>query len=366
MSNNDKFVETLSSLIDKLNNVSRYKVTLDFVSRFPYLAGRILDAYKNKLITFRDDDVKEISDYAVKNTVKNLQIFLNLLVIHSSLEIRDRFKRILLTEDGIFGPKTADHLDRAYQAYPELKTIMPPSTLPNEVLFSKHFTDTKIFQEVFSPGSDSESDQQAKMEKFVVRNDMLEPIAYRQWTPNIGKERLTDTNRRFIVIHYTAGTSLDGAVNWLCNPVAKASAHLVIGRDGAVVQLADFTKPTWHAGASRYHAKNGLVYTGLNQYSIGIELVNPGPIDNKGRTVMNSKWDGDVEVHKVSYSDHMEWASYTPEQLNACFNVCQALFKAYPSIIEIVGHNYISPGRKIDPGPAFPLDSFKNWFTGRE
>ena len=37
---------------------------------------------------------------------------------------------------------------------------------------------------------------------------------------------------RFLVMHYTAGSSATSSVNWLLNPAAKASAHLVIGRDG--------------------------------------------------------------------------------------------------------------------------------------
>lgn len=63
-----------------------------------------------------------------------------------------------------------------------------------------------------------------------------------------------------IVLHNTAG-AFDGAVSWLCNPAAQASAHLVIGRKGQTACLVDFPKRAWHAGSSEWNA-----------CSIGIEL----------------------------------------------------------------------------------------------
>jgi hypothetical protein len=63
-----------------------------------------------------------------------------------------------------------------------------------------------------------------------------------------------------IVMHATAG-SFNGAVSWLCNPAARASAHLVISQSGKTAQLVPFAKKAWHAGNSRYNAN-----------SIGIEL----------------------------------------------------------------------------------------------
>ncbi len=41
----------------------------------------------------------------------------------------------------------------------------------------------------------------------------------------------------YLIMHYTAGPTLSGAVSWFQNPQAQASAHLVIDRDGSIVQL---------------------------------------------------------------------------------------------------------------------------------
>ena len=47
---------------------------------------------------------------------------------------------------------------------------------------------------------------------------------------------------KYLVIHYTAGRSAESSVNWFANPEAKASAHLVIGRDGSVTQQVPFNR----------------------------------------------------------------------------------------------------------------------------
>lgn len=63
-----------------------------------------------------------------------------------------------------------------------------------------------------------------------------------------------------IVLHNTAG-SFAGAVSWLCNPQARASAHLVVARDGRTAQIVGFDGKAWHAGNGR-----------INANSIGIEI----------------------------------------------------------------------------------------------
>src|SRR3954462_1180108 len=73
---------------------------------------------------------------------------------------------------------------------------------------------------------------------------------------------------QYLVMHYTAATSPNGSISWFQNPTAKASAHLLIDRDGHITQFAPFNIITWHAGVSQWNGINGL-----NSCSIGIELV---------------------------------------------------------------------------------------------
>lgn len=152
-----------------------------------------------------------------------------------------------------------------------------------------------------------------------IKNHTLENVPFKR-SPNVGGQIMPS----YIVVHYDAAPNATSAINWMVNPSSKVSAHLHIDRAGNVVQLVEFNKKAWHAGKSSWR---GL--TDLNNYSIGIELQNTGTQE------------------------------YTHLQLQALARVCKALVKSY-SINEIVGHSDIAPGRKIDPGPQFPMTWLRN------
>lgn len=178
-----------------------------------------------------------------------------------------------------------------------------------------------------------------------------------QKTPNTGGAFATDLPDT-LVIHFTGGRSAASSANWLCNPKAKASAHLVIGRDGHIYQLADFKTITWHAGRSSWAGRSGL-----NQYSIGVELDNAGRLEKREAGYFT--WFGhEIPPQQVVHATHRHeeaatyWQSYTEAQLEITEQICELLADHYP-ITTVVGHEEISPGRKVDPGPAFPLEAFR-------
>src|SRR5579862_4376014 len=47
----------------------------------------------------------------------------------------------------------------------------------------------------------------------------------------------------------------------------RVSSHLLIKRDGQIIQFVPFTKRAWHAGQSSFYGR-----TSCNDFSIGIEL----------------------------------------------------------------------------------------------
>ena len=98
------------------------------------------------------------------------------------------------------------------------------------------------------------------------------------------------------------------------------SAHLLIRRDGTLIQFVSLLDRAWHAGRSRFRGQDEC-----NDFSIGIEL------------------EGSDQV------------PYTEGQYRALAAVCQQIMAAWPDIgvDEIAGHSDIAPGRKTDPGPAF-------------
>ncbi|GAA3971206.1 hypothetical protein GCM10022246_24620 [Pedobacter ginsengiterrae] len=180
-------------------------------------------------------------------------------------------------------------------------------------------------------------------------------------TPNKGGS-LTP---QYLVMHYTAATTAGSAISWFLNPNAQASAHLLIDRDGSITQFAPFNVITWHAGKSQWQ---GL--SGLNKYSIGIELVNGGRLTKSGNKWICPVDHRTIPIDEVIIARHKNdstesgWQEYTEKQLEAAMNVAALLVKKY-NLKDVVGHEDIAPIRKSDPGPAFPMLSFRSKAMGR-
>lgn len=65
-------------------------------------------------------------------------------------------------------------------------------------------------------------------------------------SPNFNSGRQWKKVKR-LVIHWVGTGTFDGAINWLCNPASKASAHYVVG-DDVIYQLVEEKDTAWHTG----------------------------------------------------------------------------------------------------------------------
>jgi len=171
-------------------------------------------------------------------------------------------------------------------------------------------------------------------------------------------------NPQYVVMHYTAGPSAQQAINWLSNKRAKASAHIVISREGEITQMVDFNTIAWHAGRSSWQGLGGL-----NHHSIGIELSNAGPLmraDNAWVSWFGQHYNANEVVEAVhkNQTQMRGWHLYTPKQLYAALDLSALLIEEY-GLKDVIGHEDIAPTRKTDPGPAFPMDSFRAHLFGR-
>lgn len=184
-----------------------------------------------------------------------------------------------------------------------------------------------------------------------------------QASPNISGP----LSAEYLVMHFTAGSSAESSINSLCDKNAKASAHLVIGRDGGVTQLVPFNRVAWHAGVSRWEG-----HEGMNQHSIGIELDNAGRLTRVGNQWQSwfKKIYPDNEVLVANHKQDAPgtppsgWHAYTEPQIAAALDVAALLVQKY-ALRDVIGHEDIAPGRKTDPGPDFPMASFRSRLFGR-
>jgi N-acetylmuramoyl-L-alanine amidase len=88
-------------------------------------------------------------------------------------------------------------------------------------------------------------------------------------SPNFN-DRPKDVVIDTVVLHATVLNTLEEVVNKFADPESEVSAHYTIDRDGTVAFHVTEDQRAWHAGQSKM--KDGRV--GVNDFSIGIELVN--------------------------------------------------------------------------------------------
>ncbi len=203
-----------------------------------------------------------------------------------------------------------------------------------------------------------------KIENHFLKGDFNEMPVIKDRCEGKDSGHFTSDRPDTVIIHYTAGSSMSSAVDTLKKPSVKASAHLVIDRDGKVCQLIGFNRIAWHAGRSSWQNRSGI-----NKFSIGIELVNAGELQLSGSQFVS--WFGHrYEQEEVIEAVHRNqrktsfWHAYTQAQIEACFEVCHVLKENY-QIEFILGHEEIAPRRKTDPGPAFPLDKLRSHILDR-
>jgi N-acetylmuramoyl-L-alanine amidase len=126
-----------------------------------------------------------------------------------------------------------------------------------------------------------------------------------------------------LILHYTGMQSAETALERLCDPAAKVSAHYLIDEAGQIYALVDEDRRAWHAGQGFWRG-----ITDINGASIGIELANPG--------------------HEWGYRP------FPPPQMTALIDLAQGIVARHAiRPRDVIGHSDIAPARKEDPGELF-------------
>jgi len=126
-----------------------------------------------------------------------------------------------------------------------------------------------------------------------------------------------------LVLHYTGMASAPAALARLCDSNAAVSAHYLIDEDGRTFRLVDERMRAWHAGVSHWRGHDGV-----NDRSIGVELVNPG--------------------HAFGYRPFPEHQMAALEEL-----ACDLVQRHAIGPANVVGHSDVAPARRQDPGELF-------------
>ena len=145
-------------------------------------------------------------------------------------------------------------------------------------------------------------------------------------SPNV-EARKDGRTPDMILLHYTGMQTGAAALERLCAPDSKVSAHYVVFEDGRIVQCVPEDKRAWHAGVSSWAGEPDI-----NSCSIGIEIVNPG--------------------HEFGYPD------FPLRQTAAVISLCRSILTRRGPLApdRILGHSDVAPARKQDPGEKFPWD----------
>ena len=114
------------------------------------------------------------------------------------------------------------------------------------------------------------------------------------------------------------------AIERLCDFKSKVSSHYFVKNNGKVLSLIPDLYTAWHAGDSKWKK-----FKSLNNYSIGIEISNPG--------------------HDHGYK------KFSSKQILSIIKLLRYLIRKYKIKKQnILGHSDIAPNRKKDPGEKFP------------
>lgn len=137
-----------------------------------------------------------------------------------------------------------------------------------------------------------------------------------------------DSRVQFLVLHYTV---IDEARSLkVLTTGGKVSSHYLVAEQPVkTYQLVDEQRRSWHAGSSYWAGA-----TNLNAASIGIEIVNAGYTDTPAGRVYAPFPQRQVDEVILLVKDIVARHQIRPDR--------------------ILGHADIAPGRKQDPGPAFP------------
>ena len=166
--------------------------------------------------------------------------------------------------------------------------------------------------------------------------ETIHPDAWRCWSTVTSERRNSARDCvRALVVHATAGASTSGAVSVMTD--GRASFHWVVPDENepahghSVYATAPEARAAWHVRYQCSHADVCGGAKGLNQLSLGVEIVNTQTGDDP----------------------------FSPWQIEATAQIVRYAWAKYPNLRHVVSHARLDPARRTDPGADFPWARFE-------
>ena len=197
-----------------------------------------------------------------------------------------------------------------------------------------------------------------------------------------------------LVWHWTAGKGgprfavgcAEEIRSYVPNVDRPASWHVLVCKDGRLIQSVSFDRGAWHVGkpgrlggapvrdamTGEWSVPSGRLYGNINRGAIGVELENAGRLEKVGdRFYCWPFWlhpdnhdDGPDPKYEVDASRAQEcegkfYDAFPPEQEQAATRLLVALTIRYKwtRAVSAYGHLMFDSPRKEDPGPLWLTES---------
>ncbi len=171
------------------------------------------------------------------------------------------------------------------------------------------------------------------------------------------------------VVHWTASPPRSAAAPdemrmraWLGDETRKSSTHFIALRDGRILQAADISERTWHAGGAKWVHPNRGPVVAINCRSIGIDVENVGFVTERPDGFFEDYYGSRYRGLPPMRAAGRFYEPLTCAQAASVLALAKWLAESLPVLRDParwVGHSDIQPG-KSDPGPLFPWSSLRD------
>ena len=165
-------------------------------------------------------------------------------------------------------------------------------------------------------------------------------------------------NKNQIVLHHTVSSgSAKSVINYWKSDKRRVATPYIIDRQGVIYQLFDDSYYAGHVGnVTRTARRLNLPYRNCSKNSIGIELINLGPLfkTSEGFTdVYKRKYkDSDIVYYENGFRSYKYFQKYTDEQIAATMELIKMISAKHDIPLDVNLENFKTISKDAIKGVA--------------